>query len=165
MYDITPVTSEKSMDCGATCLKMLLSYYGIDAPLDELTEECNTRVNGCTLRDVMVAARGRGLTEIAAFKMDAEELIRQDRPAIIWWRYYHFCVFCGKNEKGEPVICNPDRGRYAIDAGTFKSLYSGVALFNGEPETLPDEPTGDQEARTEALEDELAATKIILGVE
>ena len=64
------------------------------------------------------------------------------------------------------MIINPDRGRYAIDAGTFKSLYSEVALFNGEPETLPDEePAGDYEARIRLLEDELAAAKIILGVE
>lgn len=165
MYNVTPVTSPKSMDCGATCLKMLLSFYGIDAPLDELIEECNTRINGSNARDVMVAGRGRGL-EMICFKMDAEELLKQDRPAIIWWRFYHFVVFCGLNDKGEPVIINPDRGRYAIDAGTFKSLYSEVALFNGEPETLPDkEPAGDYEARIRLLEDELAAAKIILGVE
>lgn len=165
MYDVKPVTSDKEMDCGASCLKMLLAYYGIDVPLETLIEECHTRVNGCTLKDVMLAARAHGLADAKAYKMDAEELIQQDRPAIIWWRYYHFCIFCGKNEKGEPVIINPDRGRYPIDTGTFKSLYSGIALFNGEPVTVPDEGGGDYEARIAALEDELAAAKIILGVE
>ena len=165
MYDVTVVTSPKTMDCGATCLKMLLSYYGTDVDLDVLTGELNTRVMGCTGKDVMRVGRAHGLDPVA-YKMDAEELIMQDRPAIIWWRYYHFCVFCGKNAKGEPVIINPDRGRYAIDKGTFKSLYSEFAIFNGAPESLPDEGgSGDYEERIAALEDELAAAKILLGVE
>ncbi len=70
--------------------------------------------------------------------MSADELIRQDRPAVIWWRYGHWCVFCGQDDQGRVVICNPDRGRYGIDPGSFASLYSGVALFNGEPEPLPE---------------------------
>ena len=60
MYDITPITSEHPTDCGATCLKMLLSYYGVDVPLDQLIEECHTGIVGCTARDVLEAGRLHG---------------------------------------------------------------------------------------------------------
>lgn len=163
MYDVKPVNDRRSTVCGPVSLKMLLSYYNIDADLDTLIEECNIRVDGCTAADLLRVGRAHGLDQMVAFKMEAAELVRQDRPAIIWWRYHHFCVFCGTNDAGDVVICNPSSARYAIDFGTFAALYSGVALFNGEPVT-GDAPASTTERLT-ALEDELAATKIILGVE
>lgn len=65
--------------------------------------------------------------------------VRQDRPAIVWWLFNHWCVFCGLNDQGRVVICNPDRGRYSMSVGMFKSYYSGVSLWNGEPHDLPGE--------------------------
>ena len=137
MYDVTPVTSKKQVDCGATSLKMLLAWYGQDVSLEELIAACRTRIVGCSAADLIRVGKSYGM-DMKAFAMSAEELIRQDRPAIIWWRYGHWCVFCGQDDQGRVVICNPDRGRYGIDPGSFAALYSGVALFNGEPETLPE---------------------------
>ena len=53
MFDVIPVTSPRPTDCGATCMKMLLSYYGQDADLDELIRECNTSIIGCTGKDLL----------------------------------------------------------------------------------------------------------------
>lgn len=50
--------------------------------------------------------------------------------------YAHFCVFCGLDADGKAVICNPDKGRYRVSKGIFKSFYSGVSLFNGEPQDI-----------------------------
>lgn len=135
MFDVLPVTSEKELDCGPTCLKMLLSYYGEDVNLEDLIEECNTRFIGCSAKDLMRVGKAHGL-DMKAYQMDAEETIRQDRPSIVWWKYSHWCVCCGMDEAGNVVICNPDRGRYRMSQGIFKSFYSGVALFNGEPSDL-----------------------------
>lgn len=143
MFDVKPITSPKPTDCGATCLKMLLDYYGQDVSLDQLIEECNTRMSGCSGKDINVAGRLHGL-DMKAFKMDTAELIRQDRPAIIWWRYNHWCVMCGVDARGDVVICNPDRGRYPIDPETFATMYTEIALFNGDPADLPEpEPVPD----------------------
>lgn len=132
MYDIVPVTSPRATDCGATCLKMLLAYYGQDIPLDQLIDECHTRLIGCTAGDIKRAGNAHGL-DIIVYKMDADELIEQDRPAIILWMHNHFVVFAGKDEAGKICICNPDRGRYRASAGVFKSFYSEVGIFNGVP--------------------------------
>lgn len=143
MFDVEPITSPKHLDCGPTCLKMLLSYYGVDVGLDQLIEECGLTVAGCTGADLLRVGRDHGL-DMQCWSMDAAELVRQDRPAICSWKYNHWVVFCGRDEDGRVVICNPDRGRYSLSEGTFKSLFSGLdshpgqgaAITNGTPEWL-----------------------------
>lgn len=132
MYDVKPITSDRPTDCGATCLKMLLDYYGIDVPLDQLIKDCNTRLIGCTAADVLRAGRLHGV-EMHAYKTDLDGILKVDRPAIIWWKRKHFCVLCGVDEGGNIVIINPDRGRYRMSKSLFKCWYSGIAIFIGEP--------------------------------
>ena len=140
MYDVIPVTSDKPLDCGPTCLKMLLGYYGVEVPLEQLTEECGVTVAGCTGADLMRVGREHGL-DMQCYSMDADELVRQDRPAIVHWRYNHFVVFAGRDTDGRVAICNPDRGRYRMTEGTFAAIASGlddhpgqvIGIFNGEP--------------------------------
>lgn len=135
MFDITPVVSPKPTDCGATCLKMLINFYGFDAPIEQLIKECNTGIAGCTGKDLVKAGRLHYMN-MMSYKMDAEELVNQDRPAIVWWMYNHFVVFAGKDENGKIVICNPDKGRYRVSLSVFKSFYSGISFWNGEPHDL-----------------------------
>ena len=139
MFDVKLTTTRHATACGPACLKMLLAYYGIEAELDALIEECGVTVNGCTAGDLIRVGRAHGLAEMSSWQEGLEDVFRQDRPAIIWWQYNHFIVYCGLNDAGEPVIANPMRGRYAIDRGTFAALCSGfkpgtcVALSNGKP--------------------------------
>ena len=152
MYDVTPFASSKSVDCGACSMKMLLSYYGIDVDIDTLIKECNTTIIGCTGKDLLDCGKSHGL-DMKAYSIDADELFAQDRPCIIWWKKQHWSVFAGLNDEGKPVICNSTRGRYPISRGIFKSMYSGIALFNGEPlstqntETLAERVTDIEQER------------------
>lgn len=140
MFDVKPVTSEKPFDCGPTCLKMLLDYYGIDVPLEQLTKECGLSLAGSTALDLMRVGETHGL-DMQSFSIDAEELVQQDRPAIIHWKFGHWIVFAGTDESGRVYICNPDMGRYRMSAETFKTYFTGleshpgqgVAIFNGDP--------------------------------
>lgn len=157
MFDVKPITSKVEVDCGATCLQMLLDFYGISVDLKTLTKDCETNFTGCTAGGVKRAGEKHGL-EIKAYNMSAEELIKQDRPAIIHWRANHFCVFCGVNEEGKVVICNPDRGRYGLPRKFFESFYCGVALFNGNPNELKttqtlEEKVSELEERNAMLEE------------
>ena len=137
MFDVLPATSPNPTDCGATCMKMLLAYYGEDVPLENLIKECNTRIIGCTGKDLMRVGRAHGLDK-HAYKMDPEELVRQDRASIIWWTYSHFVVLCGQDDEGKVVICNPDIGRYRMSFATFASFFTENCCFNGEPHDLPE---------------------------
>lgn len=139
MFDVKPITSKVERGCGPTCLTMLLDYYGIPADRDEITKECCVNIAGCTAGDIVRVGKAHGL-DMTAYKMDADELIRQDRPAIAWYRYAHFVIMAGQDDQGNVVICQPSQGRFAMDAESFSKLYSGVAIFNGEPEDLPAPP-------------------------
>lgn len=135
MFDIIPVTSPKPMDCGATCMKMLLAYYGDDTNLDDLIKECGTRLIGCTAVDLKRVGNAHGL-DIRVFKTDVDGIINVDRPAIIWWKKNHYCIFSGIDDDGRIVICNPDRGKYRMSKSLFSAFYSGIALFNGIPKDI-----------------------------
>ena len=150
MFDVKAKTSPKELDCGATCLQMLLDFYGIDVGLAELTSDCRTTLAGCTGTDLKRAGEAHGL-QIKAYKMDAEEVLKMDRPSIIHWKHNHWCICCGTTENGDVVICNPDRGRYPIKRNTFDCYYTGVALFNGEPIEMEAQPT--QADRIKTLEE------------
>lgn len=131
MFDIVPVTSLKPTDCGATCMKMLLSYYGQDVPLNQLVEECNTRITGCSAKDLIRCGQLHGL-DLKAWSTDADDILASDRPEIIWWMYTHWVVFGGLDEDGKVVIYNPDRGRYRVSKGTFRSFFTNVSVSTGE---------------------------------
>lgn len=143
MYDVKPITSPKPLDCGPTCLEMLLAYYGTDVPLETLTEECGLTLAGSTAADLMRVGRLHGL-DMQCFSIDAGELVRQDRPAIVNWRNNHWVVFAGADGDGRVWVCNPDRGRFRMDEETFASMATGldshpgqvVAIFNGDPADL-----------------------------
>lgn len=156
MFNITPVVSPHSTDCGATCLKMLLSYYDIEVDLATLVEECNTTIVGCSAKDINATGRKYGL-DMKPYKMDAAEVVRQDRPSIVWWKHNHFVICCGCDFEGKVVIINPDLGQYRMTLGTFESFYSEIALFNGEPVDIVESTDASSADYVEALQ--------MLGVE
>ena len=156
MYDVIPVTTKHSTACGPACLKMLLAYYGVNVDLDTLIDECGVRVNGCTGADLLRVGRAHGL-DMTAWRMGANELIQQYRPAIVWWKYAHWVVFCGLNEQGEAVICNPSIGRFPIDTESFSKFYTGVSLWNGTPQSLNEFPAdyfGEHEPEPDYFEED-----------
>lgn len=145
MFEMEFVSQRRWTCCGPASLKMLLSYYGIDVDFDALIEECHVSVDGCTAGDLLRAGKAHGL-DMHAYHTSAEEVLRQDRPGILYWRGNHFLVYGGPNEQDEPVLYNPGRGVYAIDRGTFATLYSGIVLSNGTPEDVYPTATGNHAA-------------------
>ena len=139
MFEMDFVSQSRATCCGPASLKMLLGWHGREASLDALIEECHISVDGCTAKDLIRVGQAHGLSDLHAYKADAASVMRQDRPAILYWRGNHFLVYGGLNEKNEPVLYNPGRGVYPIDRGTFSVLYSGVMLSNGKPADMPRE--------------------------
>ena len=135
MYNVKPVTTAHATACGPTSLKMLMSYYGVDVPLKDVIAECGEKITGNSMADLARVGRNHGL-DMVSYQMDAEALLKNDRPAIIWWRRVHFVVFCGLNDKGEPVICNPSSGRFPMNRDAFCTAFSGIALCNGRPQDI-----------------------------
>lgn len=149
MFDVKVVTSLREVDCAPTCLKMLLDYYGVDVDLDTLIAESNLNINGMSAKETVRVGKLHGL-DLKAYEMSVDELAHSDRPAIIWWRNNHFCIFCGVDKDGRMQIINPDRGKYRLNKDTFDVFYSGVALFNGEPHEMI-EPSAEERLEAQVL--------------
>lgn len=164
MYDVTPCISQQVSDCGAASLVAFLGYYGVDVTLDQMRKECNVKLSGCTGLDLKRVGKAHGL-DMQAYRIDDPDyLLKLDRPSIIHWKGSHWVICCGTNDEGKAVICNPSRGRYGVSRSLFRAFFTGTVLTNGEPQAIEDpEPTTEE--RIKQLEDELAAAKILLGVE
>lgn len=146
VFDIKPIVSPKPTDCGATCLKMLLAYYKKDVDLDTLIKKLDTRLIGCTGADILRAGGEYGLDMRAWGELKPGQevapdalvinvgTLEEDRPAIIHWRYNHWCVLCGKDEDGKVVVINPDRGRMRFKESVFRQFYTDISITNGIPQ-------------------------------
>ena len=144
MYDVKPFTTAHASACGPACLKMILVYYGKEIPFDTLVAECGITVTGTTISNLLRVGKAHGL-DMRAYKMDAQDVLNLDRPAIIHWRYTHFVVFCGRDENGEPVICNSASGRFSLPIDDFKRFYTGYALTNGQnDDAFPEDYFGEK---------------------
>lgn len=153
-FDVKVTKSKSAADCGAACMVSLLAYYGIDVTLDEMIQECKITVNGCNGRNLKEAAAAHGLEMIAWKEKDADfpviapdaerrgtnvATLHEDRPAICWWKYNHFLILCGLDERGRVILMNPARGKYTVSQSLFNSFYSGVSFTIGEPQWAPGE--------------------------
>lgn len=131
IFDVKPYISDKAIDCGPASLKMLLSWYDIEADINALRKDCKLKTIGCTAADIKRAAKKHGLVT-GVYKTDADTLLSDTYPSICWWRKEHFLVFCGVDDRGLVVVCDPYKGRYRMSIEFFRLCYSGIAVSQTE---------------------------------
>ncbi len=127
----------EALECGAAALAMVLAYFGLWIPLEQLRKDCGVSRDGSNLRSIYLAAKKYGLTP-HAFKCDVETLKREATyPCIIFWEYNHFVVLDGFR-KDRVYLNDPARGKVAISFEEFSRSYSGVCmLFETSPDFQP----------------------------
>ena len=154
-FDVKVTKSKSAADCGAACMVSLLAYYGKEVTMDDMIRECKITVNGCNGRNLMETARAHGLDMKAWKEIEGDDpviapdalvidvaITHQDRPSIVWWKFNHFLICCGLDDRGRVILMNPARGKYTVSQSLFKSFYSGVSFTIGIPEWAPgEEPT------------------------
>lgn len=132
MYYIKPIMSQDPYDCGLCSIKMLLAFYGKEyMPFCGLERD----PEGTTAKAIMSCGEKHGL-DMRAYRASAEDVILQDRPAIILWDYIHWCVYCGKGRGKRVYICDSLIGRYVITESAFTEHFSGIEITNGEPHDI-----------------------------
>jgi ATP-binding cassette subfamily B protein len=81
-----------AMDCGPTCLKMVIHNYGRSVSLDKLRNLCNYTREGVNLQGISDAAESLGFKTIGV-TVDYEKLHKQAPfPFIAHWKQEHFVV-------------------------------------------------------------------------
>jgi len=130
-----------AMDCGPTCLQMIMKHYGRVYSLPFLREKCYITREGVSMLGISNAAEELGMRTLAAripFDKLAEEA---PLPCIAHWRQNHFIVVYDFGRNGKVYVADPAHGRITYTKEEFLKYWEvnnneeGVALFL---ETTPD---------------------------
>ena len=125
MKKVPMVMQMEAVECGAASLSMILAYYGKWLPLEQVREACSVSRDGCSMKNILLAAKMYGL-EPSAYKVSAEDLSGME-PAIIHWNFEHFVVFKGMR-KGKAYLNDPGIGPVEIPMDEFRRSFTGVAM-------------------------------------
>lgn len=113
------------VECGAASLGMILAYYGKWLPLEQLRKDCGVSRDGCSAKQIILAARNYAM-EANAYRLDESEL-QELAPAIIHWNFNHFLVYNGKKGKYH-YLNDPARGDVRVTQEEFDSAFTGIAI-------------------------------------
>ncbi|MCR4688742.1 MAG: NHLP family bacteriocin export ABC transporter peptidase/permease/ATPase subunit [Saccharofermentans sp.] len=118
----------EALECGAASLAMVMAYYGLWVPLDQVRVDCGISRDGSKAKNIFLAAKHYGF-DVKAFRLSPEELKKDGTfPCIIHWNMNHFVVLCGF--RGKHVYINdPARGEVKITWEEFDNAFTGVALM------------------------------------
>ena len=122
------VMQMEATECGAACLAMILSYYGLWLPLEQLRYECGVSRDGANAANVVKTARKYRLSA-QGYRYKLPTLLEKGSyPCIVYWNYNHFLVLDGVRG-GKAYINDPAKGCYALPMDEFAHGYSGVCLL------------------------------------
>src|ERR1700734_2700361 len=102
-------TQADSMDCGPTCLKMVVKYYGKDIAVQTLRESSQIGKGGTSILGISEAAESIGF-RTQAVKIDYDVLIKDALlPCILHWNQNHFVILF-RVKKGYLHLADPAYG-------------------------------------------------------
>lgn len=123
----------ESIDCGATCLKMISHFYGWKYDIQYLREISQTNKNGVSLASLSVAANNIGF-ETLPVELTFEQLYNDvPLPAILFWKNSHYVV-AYKAKKNKIYIADPSFGFLSLTKEEMKLNWNcqkeeGIALL------------------------------------
>ncbi len=118
----------EALECGAAALTMIMAYYGLWVPLEQVRKDCGVSRDGSSAKNVLKAARNYGFTA-QGYRFEPKELEKDGVfPCIIHWEFNHFVVLDGF--KGNKAYLNdPAKGAYAVSMEVFDEAFTGVCLM------------------------------------
>lgn len=116
-----------AMECGATCLGIVLSFYKKFISPDRLRYACGVSRDGSKAINIIKAARAFELEASGKRIFDIEELKFEKTPFIAYWNFEHFIVIEGLNEN-QVYINDPATGPRSISMEEFNKGYTGVII-------------------------------------
>ena len=107
-----------SSDCGPTCLRMILKFYGKDMNPAVLREKCRTTREGVSLIGLSDTAEQLGLRTLY-LRIEDKRLIEMRLPLIAHWKGNHF-VIVYKVTKNSIYVADPALGRIKYSIPEFR---------------------------------------------
>lgn len=116
-----------TVECGAACLAMILSYYGRSTGIAEIRERCGVGRDGLSAQNIVIAARQYGL-RVRAVSLQDNDFRFVCLPAIAHWEFNHFLIIEHWSPQYVDVV-DPAQGRRHLTAAEFEASFTGVVLM------------------------------------
>ncbi|MDE5421042.1 peptidase domain-containing ABC transporter [Ancylomarina sp. DW003] len=100
-----------AMDCGPSCLKMIIEYYGKNIPIDEIRNMCYIKKSGVNLLGLSDASTSLGFRSVGARVSLAQLISGFQSPCILHWNHKHFVVLF-KIEKRRRIFSRNDKSKF-----------------------------------------------------
>lgn len=124
---IAPILQVSEIECGLTCLAMILSYYGRKTTLTELRSRMGVGRDGLSALTIVKAARHYDL-RVRAVSLQKNDLRAVSLPAIVHWEFNHFLIVERWTKKYVEVV-DPARGRQRLSMEEFDQGFTGVVIM------------------------------------
>ena len=111
------------MDCGPSCLAMIVKYYGKDVSIEQLRKICSLGKDGVSLLGISKAAETIGLKTIGG-RLSLNTLAHEiPLPCIVHWNQNHFVVVYKikkhNKEKYTVYVADPGKGHVTYTKEEF----------------------------------------------
>ena len=116
-----------SMECGATCLRMICKFYGREYGAETMQRICLVTREGVSMLSLSDAAEYLGFRTVCG-RMTLEKIVEQRPfPCILHWKQEHFVVLYDvkKRRDGELIfyIADPAKHLLRIDEETMRDAW------------------------------------------
>jgi NHLM bacteriocin system ABC transporter peptidase/ATP-binding protein len=116
----------EAVECGAAALGIIMRYYDLWRPLEQLRMECGVTRDGSKASNLLKAARRFGL-EASGIRCELNALLKTEPPVILYWNFNHFLVYEGVSQ-GKVHLNDPATGPRRISIEELEASFTGVLL-------------------------------------
>jgi NHLM bacteriocin system ABC transporter peptidase/ATP-binding protein len=134
---LTPTLLQmEAVECGAAALGIIMRYYNLWRPLEQLRMECGVTRDGSKASNLLKAARRFGM-EANGIRCELNGLLNTEPPVILYWNFNHFLVYEGVSQ-GKVYLNDPATGPRRITIEELEASFTGVVLkINPSPGFVP----------------------------
>lgn len=127
MKSFPHITQPDSMECGATCLRMIAKFYGREYSAETMQRICLVTREGVSMLSLSDAAEYLGFRTVCG-RMTLEKMVEQRPfPCILHWNQEHFVVLYDVKTRrdGERIfyIADPAKNLLRIDEDTMRDAW------------------------------------------